>query len=231
MSSDAVRVAISSALTILALQSCSMKADAARTKSARISGEVRDKAGRPLPGLALMEKGEIHNNVWHAGARVAENGHFEISLEQGGEYGLHVYSSGYIYSPQSVMLEAGKTKEVTVVMVPEPTRSNDPVIGKVEFTPSPDSPKQIALQVTDPNGDLGPQVLAFNAATGRPFAMTPPAPVANLKANFPNGVYRLDVPARQPGARNWFFVIADHRCNTTDILGPPHQPGKPAVVR
>ena len=28
-----------------------------------ISGTVRNKAGKPLPGLALLEKGEIHNNV------------------------------------------------------------------------------------------------------------------------------------------------------------------------
>jgi hypothetical protein len=227
MNGDAVRVA----LAILFFQGCLGAADGAHAKSARIRGEIRDRAGRPLPGLALLEKGQIHNNVWHAGARAAEDGRFEIAVAEGGEYGLHVYSSGYIYSPQSVMLEAGRTKEVKVAMVPEPTRANDPVIGKVEFAPSPDSPRQISVQVSDPNGDLGPQVLAFNAATGRPFAMAPPSPVPNLKANFPNGTYRLDVPAEQPGARNWFFVVADHRCNTTDVLGPPHQPSKPAVVR
>jgi hypothetical protein len=231
MCPDTLRLVLSGAFVILALQNCSMDANGARAKSARISGEVRDKAGRPLAGLALMEKGQIHNNVWHAGARISEEGRFEISLAEGGEYGLHVYSSGYIYSPQTVMLESGKTKDLKVVMVPEPTRGNDPAIGKVEFSPSPESPRQIILHVTDPNGDLGPQVLAFNAATGRPFAMVPPAPVADLKANFPNGAYRLEVPAQQPGARNWFFVVADHRCNTTDVLGPPHQPGKPAVVR
>src|SRR5207245_2429313 len=83
---------------------------------------------KPLPRLALLEKGEIHNNVWDRGILVDASGRFTIELPGGGQYGLHVYASGYIYSPQAVRVEAGKTLEVSVTLVPEPTRANDPVI-------------------------------------------------------------------------------------------------------
>jgi hypothetical protein len=201
-----------------------------------VAGTVKSKTGQPLPGLALLEKGEIHNNVWDRGTLVDANGRFTIELPEGGQYGLHVYVSGYIYSPQAVRIETGKTLEVTVTLVPEPTRANDPVIkragffrwearqGKVTF---------VKLDVSDPNDDLGPQVMAFNAATGRVYAMEPPRKVRNLKANFPQGVYQLEVDTSQIpiSARDWHFVVADHQCNTTDILSFPHEPMPPRVVR
>src|SRR5712671_1580141 len=73
-----------------------------------ITGTVKNKAGQPLSGLALLEKGEIHNNVWDRGAVVDGQGRFRIELAGGGQYGLHVYSSGYIYAPNAVKVEAGK---------------------------------------------------------------------------------------------------------------------------
>src|SRR2546428_4393768 len=100
-----------------------------------ITGTVKSKAGHPLPGLALLEKGEIHNNVWDRGVLVDPSGRFAIELPEGGQYGLHVYSSGYIYSPQAVRVETGKTLEVTVTLVPEPTRANDPVLKRAGFFP------------------------------------------------------------------------------------------------
>ena len=39
-----------------------------------ITGIVKSKAGQPLPGIALTEKGEIHNNVWYRGALVDASG-------------------------------------------------------------------------------------------------------------------------------------------------------------
>jgi len=201
-----------------------------------IAGTVKSKTGQPLPGLALLEKGEIHNNVWDRGALVDASGRFTIELPEGGQYGVHVYSSGYLYSPQAVRVETGKTLEVTVTLVPEPTRANDPVIkragfflwgarqGKVTF---------VKLEVSDPNDDLGPQVMAFNAATGRVYAMDPPRKVRNLKASFPQGVYQLEVDTSQApiSPRDWHFVVADHQCNTTDILSFPHEPKPARVIR
>jgi hypothetical protein len=201
-----------------------------------ITGSVRTQSGRPLPGLALLEKGEIHNNRWDRGALVDARGRFRIELAEGGQYGLHVYSSGYIYKPNAVQVETGKTLEVEVVLVPEPTRANDPVIKRLEFVPSETRKGQVTIikmEVADPNGDLGPQVLAFDAATGRAFAMAPPRWVWSLKSNYPNGVYQLevDVSKAPTDPRDWRFVVADHKCNTTDILSFPHEPKPPQVIR
>jgi len=78
--------------------------------------------------------------------------------------------------------------------------------GKVTF---------VKLDVADPNDDLGPQVMAFNAASGRVYAMDPPRKVPNLKANFPSGVYQIAVDT----------------ANATDILSLPHAPKPPIVIR
>ncbi len=201
-----------------------------------ISGTVKSKTGQPLPGLALLEKGEIHNNVWDRGGLVGASGRFTIELPEGGRYGLHVYASGYIYSPQAVRVETDKTLEISVTLVPEPTRANDPVIKRAGFFPWEARQGRITfvkLDIADPNDDLGPQVMAFDAATGRVYAMDPPRSVRDLKANFPQGVYQLEVDtSRAPvNPRDWHFVVADHQCNTTDILSFPHEPKPPRVIR
>jgi hypothetical protein len=201
-----------------------------------ITGTVKSKAGQPLSGLALLEKGEIHNNVWDRGALVDANGRFRIEVATGGQYGLHVYSSGYIYAPQAIRVETDKTLEVTVTLVPEPTRANDPVIKRAGFFPWEQRQGKVTfvkLDVTDPNDDLGPQVLAFNAASGRAYALNPPRRMRDLKANFPQGVYQLelDTAGAAVNPRDWHFVVADHQCNTTDVLSFPHEPKPPRVIR
>jgi Carboxypeptidase regulatory-like domain len=208
----------------------------ATSAEARITGTVKSKTGQPLAGIALLEKGELHNNVWDRGAVVDENGRFLITLAQGGQYGLHVYSSGYLYAPQAVKVESGTTLKVDVTLSPEPTRANDPVIKQVGFFPWEARQSKVTfvkMDVSDPNNDLGPQVMAFNAATGRSYAMTPPRRVKNLKANFPEGVYQLEVDTSSGpiNPRAWHFVVADHQCNTTDVLSFPHTPQPPKVIR
>jgi len=201
-----------------------------------IAGTVKNKAGQPLPGLALLEKGEIHNNVWDRGAVVDANGRFRIEVASGGQYGLHVYSNGYIYSPSAVKVETGKTLEVSIVLVPEPSRANDPTIKRVGFFPRNARQGKVTFvkaEITDPNNDLGPQILAFDAGAGRAYAMDPPQRVRDLKANFPQGVYQLavDTATKPVSPRDWHFVVADHQCNTTDILSSPHEPKEPKVIR
>jgi len=201
-----------------------------------ISGTVKSKDGRPVRGIALLEKGEIHNNVWDRGALVDAQGRFRIEVASGGQYGLHVYSSGYFYDPQAVRVETGKTLEVNVTLVPEPTRANDPVIKKIGFFPLEARQGKVTfvkMDVADPNGILGPQVLAVNAATGRAYALDPPRWVWSLKSNYPNGVYQLEVDTSQApiNPRDWHFVVADHQCNTSDILSYPHEPKPQQVIR
>jgi hypothetical protein len=201
-----------------------------------ITGTVKSKGGTPLSGLALLERGEIHNNVWDRGTLVDAQGRFRIELAAGGQYGLHIYASGYIYTPQAVKVTAGKTLEVQIVLAPEPTRANTPIIRKVGFFPWEARQGRVTFvkaDVTDPNGDLGPQVMAFNTATGRVYAMDPPRKVRDLKANFPNGVYQVavDTPGGTINPRDWYFVVADHKCNTSDILRSPHEPRPQQVIR
>ncbi len=201
-----------------------------------ITGTVKNQAGKPLAGLALVEKGEIHNNKWDRGAPVDANGRFRIELSEGGHYGLHVYSSGYLYSPEAVKVDTGRTLEVKMVLDPEPTRANTPIIKRAGFFPWEARQGKVTfvkLDVEDPNGDLGPQVLAFNAVTGRAHAMDPPKRIKDLKANFPNGVYQLEVDTSKAAInpKDWHFVVADHQCNTTDILSFPHEPKPLKVIK
>lgn len=200
-----------------------------------ITGRVLNPAGQPLAGLALFEKGPLHSDRWHRGTLVDADGRFRVELADGGNYGLHVYASGYIYSPNAVYVRTGKTKEIDVVLKPEPTRANDPVIRRVGFFPweaRPGGVTFVKLDVFDPNGDLSPQVLAFNARTGRVYAVQPPRPVRDPKANFPDGVYQveIDTTAEPIEPRDWHFVVADHLCNTSDVLSFPHEPVAPRVV-
>src|SRR5260370_37613194 len=43
-----------------------------------IAGTVKNKAGKPLPGLALLETGEINTNVWERCALVATTGRIRV---------------------------------------------------------------------------------------------------------------------------------------------------------
>jgi hypothetical protein len=49
---------------------------------------VRNAASQPLPGLALIEVGELHGHVWGAGALVDQRGEFRVELPKEGQYGL-----------------------------------------------------------------------------------------------------------------------------------------------
>jgi len=57
--------------------------------------------------------------------------------------------------------------------------------------------------------------------------------VWSLKSNYPDGVYQLDVDTSKAPTdpRDWHFVVADHKCNTTDVLSFPHEPKPPRVIR
>lgn len=199
-----------------------------------IEGTLKSVSGRPLSGLVLFEKGELHGNVWDRGGLV-EDGRFRIQMARGGQYGLHVYASGYFYRPQAVMVETGQTLTLDLLLAPQPTRDPDPVIKQVGFFPSEERPGRVTyvkMDAADPDDNLGPQVMAFNAATGQAYAMIPSEPVEDLKANFPQGVYQIAVDGSKApiNPRDWYFVVADHACWTSDILAYPHQPRPHRVV-
>src|SRR3989442_9599272 len=132
-------------VALFTLLSISLALAAAGEARTAITGTVKSKAGQPLPGLALLEKGEIHNNVWDRGVLVDANGHFTIELPEGGQYGLHVYASGYIYAPQAVRVEAGKNPPGAGTPLPGPTRPNDPLIRPAGLFPRGGRPGQVTL--------------------------------------------------------------------------------------
>lgn len=226
------RLELVMSLALLALGVWSAEGEGAAT----ITGLVKNAAGQPLPGLALLEIGELHGNVWGSGALVDERGEFLVELPRGGQYGLHIYSSGYLYHPEAVLVPESGSVRISVTLVPEGTRAHDPVIKRVGFFPwKGDRGKTtyVKLDVADPDNDLGPQVLAFNARTRRAYAMDPPRRVRNLKEDYPQGVYQIPVDTSQApiDPKDWYFVVADHQCNTTDVLGYPHEPLPPRVWR
>src|SRR2546425_10244790 len=122
-------------VALFSLLSISLALAAAGEARTAITGTVKSKAGHPLPGLALLEKGEIHNNVWDRGVLVDANGRFTIELPEGGQYGLHVYASGYIYSPQAVRVEAGKTLQGAGPPRPGPARAEHPPLRRAGLLP------------------------------------------------------------------------------------------------
>lgn len=200
-----------------------------------LTGRLTNPEGEPLDGLLLLERGELHGNVWDRGTLV-RGGQFRLELPRAGQYGLHLYASGYFYRPQAIRLEPGQTLTLDLKLAPEPTRARDPVIRRVGFFPWEARQGRVTfvkLEVEDPDDNLGPQVMAFDARTGRAYAMDPPVPVRDLKANFPQGVYELavDTSAGPLDPRDWYFVVADHACFTSDILAYPHQPAPARVVR
>jgi hypothetical protein len=200
-----------------------------------LTGTVKSVKGQPLDGLILLERGELHGNVWDAGTLV-RGGTFRLELPRGGQYGLHLYSSGYFYRPQAIAVESGKTLSLDLLLAPEPTRARDPVIKRAGFFPWEARQGRVSfakIEVADPDDNLGPQVMAFNARTGRAYAMAPPTSVGDLKANFPQGVYQLEIVTETGplDPRDWFFVVADHACFTSDILAYPHEPAPAQVVQ
>jgi hypothetical protein len=43
--------------------------------------------------------------------------------------------------------------------------------------------------------------------------------------------YRIDQRTGGPiNPRDWPFVVADHQCNTSDVLSAPHEPKEPTAI-
>ncbi len=192
----------------------------------KVTVRVTDTSGRPLNGLALFEKGFVHQINFVKGVRFT-NGLFTIELPsevdvppvQRGFWGMHIYATDHIYYPKEIELEKGKEYTFDVALAPDPNPKDDPVIHGVEFVKEGKG-MAIRMDVSSPIGNLGPQVLALNSGTGEAFAMAPPSPVPNLTVNFPNGVYTLEYGDSTDPA-DWYFVVADHSCSNGPVHGYP----------
>jgi len=183
-----------------------------------VSGTVATANGRVVAsGAVALEKGELHNNAFQAGGAVGADGSFKIPLPSGGPWGLHVYSEKYIYFPLQIQVEEGRNNEVPVVLPVDATTADDPRISNIRFKKKSDKVIQWVMQVSDPNHNLGPQMLAIDTQGFKAYRLLPrEGDLKNWKASFPEGEYVSPDIALENGevdSAAWLFVVADHQCS------------------
>ena len=156
-----------------------------------VSGKVFTSDGMVVAsGAVALEKGELHNNAFLAGGAIGSDGSFKIPLPSGGPWGLHVYSEKYIYFPLQIQITAGADNDIPVILPVDGTAADDPKISDIQFKKLSDQVFQIAMQVDDPNNNLGPQMLAIDTKRFKSYRLAPKGgDLKDMKADFPNGEY------------------------------------------
>ncbi|MEK6606568.1 MAG: hypothetical protein AABZ30_02805 [Myxococcota bacterium] len=197
------------------------------------------------PGVVFLERGSVQQGVFERAGRIREDGRFVVELPAPGTWGVHTYVADYIYLPLEIevgsgfvtpveqpaiawqVFRAGRTWSVDgrqpadislLEPPPDADPSDDPVISnpRIEFTP-PDVIR-LSLDVTDPDGNLSRQVLAYFTGMGDGIAMN--APASPINDNYPDGTYTATylVPEGVDPTAPWVFVAADHFCSVSEIL-------------
>jgi hypothetical protein len=167
-------------------------------------------------------------------ALVDAQGRFRIEVASGGQYGLHLYSSGYLYHPEAIKVETGKTLEVSLTLVPSRPAPMTPSSKGRFFPGSSGRPSNLCENGRDRSERRsGTPGAGPRRGHGARFALDPPRWVWSLKSNYPNGVYQLEVNTAQApiNPQDWHFVVADHQCNTSDILSYPHEAKPQQVIK
>ena len=201
-----------------------------------VSGKVYTSDGMVVSsGAVALEKGKLHNNAFLAGGVIGSDGTFKIPLPSGGPWGLHVYSEKYIYFPLQIQITAGADNDIPVILPVDGTTADDPKISNIRFKKLSDQVFQIAMQVDDPNHNLGPQMLAIDAKRFKSYRLVPKeGDLKDMKADFPNGEYSSPfIPVALDGEdlKDWLFVVADHQCSNGAIFnGLGHSVFKPTVA-
>ncbi|NIQ92820.1 MAG: c-type cytochrome [Desulfuromonadales bacterium] len=207
-----------------------LSASAAET---RLSGLAQAGDGRPLQGVVAIETGRLYSKDYRFGGTIEPNGWFSVKVPEGGDYGLHIYATGYVYHPVGLTVEEGQDNRFIFKIPPNPAIREAPVISDVTFTSSTDDPgaMHISLRVDDPNDNLSHQVLAINVSTGKSYTFDPPGWIFPWTKNYPNGIYTLTIDTGgRPFDRNeWRFLAADNRCYNSPILKPPFTKGAGVV--
>jgi hypothetical protein len=193
-----------------------------------VSGKVATSDGQvAASGVVALEKGEVHNNNFLVGAGVNPDGTFKIPLPFGGPWGLHVYSEGTFYLPLQIQAREGIDNQVPVVLLIDPQSNDNPQIAKIQFTKVTDQVLRIKMQVGQAEVNLGPQMLAIDRKRFKSYRMIPSqGDLKDKKAKFPTGEYLSPfIPAAfgKEDLRDWLFVVADHRCNTSVIYNGLNQ--------
>jgi mono/diheme cytochrome c family protein len=201
-----------------------------------VSGKVFTSDGMVVAsGAVALEKGELHNNAFLAGGAIGSDGTFKIPLPSGGPWGLHVYSEKYIYFPLQIQIKAGVDNDIPVILPVDGTTTDDPRISDIKFTKLSDQVFQIAMQVADPNNNLGPQMLAIDTKRFKSYRLVPKAgDLKDMKADFPTGEYVspfIPVALDKEDLNDWLFAVADHQCSNGAIYnGRGQSVFKPTVA-
>jgi cytochrome c5 len=187
-----------------------------------VSGRVITADGRVVAsGAVALEKGKLHNNAFLAGGAIGSDGTFKIPLPSGGPWGLHVYSEKYIYFPLQIQVAAGVDNDVPVILPVDGKTADDPKISNIRFKKLSDQVFQIAMQVNDPNNNLGPQMLAIDTRRFKSYRLVPnDGDLKDKKADFPSGEYVspfIPVALDNEDLRGWLLVVADHQCSNGAI--------------
>jgi hypothetical protein len=188
-----------------------------------VSGKVITSDGMVVAsGAVALEKGELHNNAFLVGGAIESDGTFKIPLPSGGPWGLHVYSEKYIYFPLQIQVQEGRENEVPVILPVDGTPGDDPRISSIRFSRLSDQVLTIAMQVEDPNKNLGPQMVAIDTKRFKSYRLLPAkGDLKNWKADFPEGIYESPfIPVALDGEdlKDWIFVVADHQCSSGPIF-------------
>lgn len=194
-------------------------------KETRISGQMLAADGGRLRGVIVIERGRLYGKNYQYGGLVDENGRFSVKVPEGGDYGLHLYATGYIYYPVGVEVKTGKDNQFTFTLPPNPAVKDAPVISHVQFESKADNPNRVVikLSVYDPDENLSHQILGVNIRTQEGFIFPPPEFVFPWTRNYPNGDYTItyDTHGRPFDPQEWIFVTADNRCYNSPVLRHP----------
>jgi len=193
-------------------------------KATYISGQVTAADNGPITGLVVIEKGRLYGKDFRYGGLIKSDGSFSVKVNGGGNYGLHLYATGYIYFPLSIDAVEGQDNRATYSLPPNAAKEDGPIISDIEFKATGDE-TLISLSAHDPNNNLSHQVLAVNTATGEGLRLKPPGIVFPWTRNYPQGTYTYKYPIsgdeKAINPENWHFVAADNKCYNSPVLGYP----------
>lgn len=192
----------------------------------RISGRVLSVNGDPIRGVVALEKGRLYSKDYRWGGWV-KDGAFSVRLPEEGDYGLHVYATGYIYHPTAIRVEERGENFFKFTVPPNPAPEDAPSLSHIEFRKDEDEGAVlIRLQAKDPNGNLSHQVLAVNPEAGISRMLSPDSFIFPWVKNYPDGEYTATyAPEGRPFNREeWIFLAADNRCYTSPLLQYPFSP-------
>lgn len=203
-----------------------------------VAGVMVNEKGNPLTGIVMLERGKLFGGRFVRGGVADAAGRFAVELPDGGDWGLHGYSDGYIYHPEAIKVAPGKITRFRWVLPADKVAEDNPRIRKITFSPdpAPGATVTITLEAFDPNLRLSEQVLALNTRTGDAFVMEPPEPPRwgrPLEGKlYPNGIYRAKYGPLPPKSdiHDWVFVLANEDCSISWITRFPFDDLPPSAA-